>query len=226
MTRALVPVATGLCLVAAAAVIASLMGRQVPPLPALVPAALGLGVRSSRRCAPDACRSGPTGRSLIVDVDPSGPVPAYEQIRTQLATMITAGVLGAGDRLPSVRQLAGDLGLAVNTVARAYRELQAGGFVVSRVRHGTTVAERRPSLSRAEIWSRLADAARAYAIAARQLGASADEAEMRCARNCARDPRGDHQNHAMVAEAEPSFSSIVLAPHSGQVWDCARAAGA
>jgi DNA-binding transcriptional regulator YhcF (GntR family) len=91
--------------------------------------------------------------------------------------MITAGVLGAGDRLPSVRQLAGDLGLAVNTVARAYRELESAGMVVSRVRHGTTVAEHHPELSRADVRRRLAEAARAYVVAARQLGASEIEAE-------------------------------------------------
>ncbi|HSK98416.1 MAG TPA: GntR family transcriptional regulator, partial [Euzebyales bacterium] len=106
---------------------------------------------------------------MIIEVDPSGPVPAYEQIRTQVATMIITGVLEAGDRLPSVRQLAADLGLAVNTVARAYRELEAGGMVVSRVRHGTTVAARRP-LSRTAVRDRLADAAREYALTARQLG--------------------------------------------------------
>jgi GntR family transcriptional regulator len=113
---------------------------------------------------------------LIIKVDPSGPVPAYEQIRTQVATMITTGVLEVGGRLPSVRQLASDLGLAVNTVARAYRELEADGLVVSRVRHGTTVAERR-QLSRSEIRDRLADAAREYALAARQLGVTVDEAQ-------------------------------------------------
>jgi len=46
----------------------------------------------------------------MVEVDPSAPVPPYEQIRSQLATGTTAGLLGVGDRLPSVRQPAGDDG--------------------------------------------------------------------------------------------------------------------
>lgn len=113
---------------------------------------------------------------MIVAVDPSGPVPPYEQIRAQLATMIVSGALRAGDRLPTVRQLAADLGLAVNTVARAYRELEAAGLVISRVRHGTTVAAA-ATLSPAEVRERLREAARAYAATARQLGVRADEAE-------------------------------------------------
>jgi DNA-binding transcriptional regulator YhcF (GntR family) len=48
-------------------------------------------------------------------------------------------VLGEGDRLPSIRQLAGDLGMATNTVQRAYRELEAHGLIESRGRHGTVV---------------------------------------------------------------------------------------
>jgi GntR family transcriptional regulator len=113
---------------------------------------------------------------VIIEVDTSGPVPPYEQIRGQVATMIAAGALREGDRLPTVRQLAADLGLAVNTVARAYRELEAAGLVTSRVRTGTTVAAA-PTLTAAEVRERLREAARAYAATARQLGVGAEEAE-------------------------------------------------
>lgn len=114
---------------------------------------------------------------MIVEVDTDSAVPPYEQIRQQLATMIGAGVLDPGTQLPPIRQLAADLGLAANTVARAYRELEAEGLVVSRVRHGTTVAAATPTLSRAEVRSRLAAAARSYAALARQLGVPPEEAE-------------------------------------------------
>jgi DNA-binding transcriptional regulator YhcF (GntR family) len=103
-------------------------------------------------------------------------VPPYEQIRAQLTTMITTGVLATGTQLPPIRQLAADLGLAANTVARAYRELETSGLVNSRVRHGTTVAAHSDSLSRAEIRARLRDAAHTYAALARQLGVPADDA--------------------------------------------------
>jgi len=61
-----------------------------------------------------------------VTVDVLDPTPPYEQLRRQLADLIGSGVLTPGDRLPPVRQLAADLGLAAGTVARTYRELAAG----------------------------------------------------------------------------------------------------
>jgi GntR family transcriptional regulator len=121
---------------------------------------------------------GGNGRiDLIVEVDTTSPTPPYEQIRAQLARMIGAGVLPAQTRLPSIRQLAADLGLAANTVARAYRELELEGLVTSRVRHGTTVVHPQPTLSRAEISRTLTEAARAYAAVAHQLGIDEETAE-------------------------------------------------
>jgi DNA-binding transcriptional regulator YhcF (GntR family) len=112
---------------------------------------------------------------VIVEVDTSSAVPAYEQIRAQVSAMIASGLLPAGRRLPTVRQLAADLGLAVNTVARAYRELESQGLVTSRVRHGTVVAENR-TMAPDQIERRLTAAAHEYAAVARQLGVSAEKA--------------------------------------------------
>jgi DNA-binding transcriptional regulator YhcF (GntR family) len=128
---------------------------------------------------------------VIVEVDPGSPVPPYEQIRGQLATMIAAGTLAAGDQLPPIRQLAADLGLAANTVARAYRELEGSGLVTSRVRHGTTVTAHRPALAHGEVHRRLEEAARSYATAARQLGVDPAAAErvVRAALRSDRSPR-------------------------------------
>ena len=75
---------------------------------------------------------------LVLDLDAA--VPPYEQIRQQVSAHVSAGTLAAGDRLPSARALAADLGVAVGTVNRAYCELEAGGHVVSRRRTGTVVA--------------------------------------------------------------------------------------
>ena len=76
-----------------------------------------------------------------LSVDPDDPTPPYEQVRRQVADLIGAGVLRPGDRLPPLRQLAGDLGLAVGTVGRAYAELEEAGLLVSRRGAGTRVAE-------------------------------------------------------------------------------------
>ena len=59
-------------------------------------------------------------------------IPPYEQLRRQLAQLIGSGALAPGQRLPPSRQLAGDLGIAVGTVARTYRELEADGLITAR----------------------------------------------------------------------------------------------
>lgn len=76
----------------------------------------------------------------MIVVDPAGAVPPFEQVRAQLAAQIRAGELPAGARLPTVRRLAEDLGIAPNTVARTYRELEQEGLVETRGRNGTVVA--------------------------------------------------------------------------------------
>ncbi len=76
----------------------------------------------------------------LLTLDPDSPVPPYEQVRLQISQAIASGALGPATRLPTVRQLAADLGLAANTVARSYRELELAGLIETRGRHGTFVA--------------------------------------------------------------------------------------
>lgn len=73
-------------------------------------------------------------------IEPTSTVPPFEQVRSQLARAISKGRLKPEDQLPTVRKLAADLGLAANTVARAYRELELAGIVETRGRNGTFVA--------------------------------------------------------------------------------------
>ncbi|MGX9297044.1 GntR family transcriptional regulator [Tsukamurella paurometabola] len=97
----------------------------------------------------------------MIVYDPDSPTPAFEQIRSQIAAAAASGALAPGTRLPSVRRLAADLDIAPNTVARAYRELEQSGVVVTRGRGGTVVAD-----------ASAAPAARAHAFVAemRSLG--------------------------------------------------------
>lgn len=76
---------------------------------------------------------------MIIAVDLASKLPPFVQIKQAVLAAVADGTLTAGDRLPPIRQLAGDLGLAPNTVARAYRELEAEGVVASNGRRGTTV---------------------------------------------------------------------------------------
>ncbi|MCW2686982.1 MAG: GntR family transcriptional regulator [Mycobacterium sp.] len=99
-----------------------------------------------------------------VRVSPEGATPLFEQRRTQIIGGIRDGRLSPGTRLPTVRELASQLNLAVNTVARAYRELETAGIVETRGRFGTFVARVDPADTA------MATAAHAYAEAARALG--------------------------------------------------------
>jgi GntR family transcriptional regulator len=109
----------------------------------------------------------------MLAVDPGSPVPPYEQLREQLTALVLAGALSAGDRLPSIRQLANDLGLAGGTVARAYRELESDGVVTTRGRHGTTIAGQPTGAGPAP---ELLAAAHSYAAQAARNGIGLDEA--------------------------------------------------
>lgn len=104
---------------------------------------------------------------ITVDLD-SG-TPQYEQLRQQIAALVVAGELTEGDRLPTVRTLATDLGIAAGTVARAYRDLEAGGVVATRRRVGTVVT----SATRAR--GRTRDAARELVALAAREGVAAQE---------------------------------------------------
>ena len=75
----------------------------------------------------------------MITVDPRSAVPPFEQLRVQLLEQVESGELPAGARLPTVRRLAEDLGIAPNTVARTYRELEATGAIETRGRHGSFV---------------------------------------------------------------------------------------
>lgn len=110
---------------------------------------------------------------MIVEVDPDGAAPPYEQLRTQIAAHIRSGELPVGERLPSIRQLARDLGLASGTVARAYRELETEGYICGRVGQGTVV-KGVPDLPERD--ERLDEAARTYARTVRELGIDLDTA--------------------------------------------------
>lgn len=101
-------------------------------------------------------------------MEPGG-VTTYGELRERIAAQVESGELRPGDRLPTVRALAAELGLAANTVARAYRELEQDGFVVGRGRAGTFVAD-------ADDARAAKGAARDFVARARALGVDVDAA--------------------------------------------------
>ena len=106
---------------------------------------------------------------MRITLDRSSSQPLSEQLSSAIAERIRRGSLAAGTRLPTVRALAEDLGLAPNTAAKAYRALETEGMVQGRGRRGTFVSGR---LQPAKADSLLDDAARAFVARAHQLGVS------------------------------------------------------
>lgn len=108
---------------------------------------------------------------MIVVIDPKSPTPPFEQLRAQVVDQVRAGSLAAGTRLPTVRRLAEDLGVAPGTVARAYRELEADGIIETRGRNGSFIrAQGDPGEQAAQ------EAARAYADRVLRLGVTPQRA--------------------------------------------------
>lgn len=104
-------------------------------------------------------------------VDAHAATPPFEQLRAQVLAGIADGSLPAGTRLPTVRALAEQLGLAVNTVARSYRELEAAGVIQTRGRNGTVIALSTDAAAHAA-----QEAAAVYASRIRAVGVSPDAA--------------------------------------------------
>ena len=115
---------------------------------------------------------------LHLTIDADSATAPFEQVRTQIAAAVAAGQLSAGTKLPTVRQLAADLGLAANTVARAYRELEADSVIATHGRRGTFV--RSEVVDDPDDHTSSADSARAaatgYVQTVRRLGLNSHEA--------------------------------------------------
>jgi DNA-binding transcriptional regulator YhcF (GntR family) len=112
---------------------------------------------------------------MLLRVDPSSPVPLYEQLATAIRAAVAAGEAGAGERLPSARELAGDLNVNMHTVLRAYSSLRDEGLLELRRGRGAVIR---------------GDGARARAALDQLAGALAAEAR--------RQGLGREELHALV----------------------------
>ena len=86
---------------------------------------------------------------MLLDIDLASQEPIFKQIRSQIVSAIATGELSPGDALPSVRSLAGDLGVNMHTVNKAYAVLRDEGYVVMRGRSGAVIADTARSMSSA-----------------------------------------------------------------------------
>ena len=111
---------------------------------------------------------------LTLSIDRRNEAPVYEQVADQVRRLVASGALDAGTGLPSVRQLAGDLGVNLNTIARAYRLLEDEGFLVIRDRAGVEVAAPAKKVDKSTR-ATLLDQMRATLARLRQAGMEPDE---------------------------------------------------
>ena len=111
---------------------------------------------------------------LTLTIDRALEDPVYRQVADQLRTLVATGTLAPGTPLPSVRQLAGDLGVNLNTIARAYRLLEAEGFLLIRDRAGVTVAPPGNEFEHSAS-AKLVDQMRTTLARLRQAGMTTDE---------------------------------------------------
>jgi len=111
---------------------------------------------------------------LAVTIDRSIDDPVYEQVAGQIRLLIASGDLKPATPLPSVRQLAGNLGVNLNTVARAYRLLESEGFLVIRDRAGVAVAAPAGQIDHTTR-AKLLDQMRANLARLRQAGMTPEE---------------------------------------------------
>jgi GntR family transcriptional regulator len=109
-------------------------------------------------------------------VDPSGPEPVFQQIVDHVKREIATGRLRPEDRLPSVRDLAKDLVINPNTIARAYQALEAEGVTYSRRGAGTFIAAKKSVMKGEERRRRFREAVEAALADAFHLGVSEEEA--------------------------------------------------
>lgn len=111
----------------------------------------------------------------MITIDPSGFIPIYEQIKSGLKGKISLGVLKANEPLPSIRDLAAELVVNPNTVARAYRELESEGFISTRKGKASYVSDNSASLIKRERQSYIDEVFERAIFEARKFGLGEEE---------------------------------------------------
>ena len=151
----------------------------------------------------------------FLTVDAEAGVPVYQQIVQQIREGVAGGRLAPDDRLPTVRQLAAELGVAPGTTARAYQELEQAGVVVTGGPKGTRIAATRaPAVPEPERTATLVGLLRPVAVAASYLGASADEVRAALEQALAGIYPSDPAHDDAASDDDPSAALATAPLHS------------
>lgn len=84
-------------------------------------------------------------QTVQITIDSDSGIPLWLQLRNRLIYLIASGKFQVGDKLPTVRELAVDLGVNYNTVSKVYQDIERDGYIASKRGKGTFVAERAPA---------------------------------------------------------------------------------
>ena len=109
-------------------------------------------------------------------IDPSSGTPIYRQIVDQVRQAVASGVMRPGDRLPSVREMAVELAVNPNTIAKAYQELERDGVIETPRGKGSYIADREHTLSAEERRRQFAEAVDKLVADAYRLGIDSESA--------------------------------------------------
>lgn len=93
----------------------------------------------------DYYRVSAANQTVQITIDSDSGIPLWLQLRNRLIYLIASGRFKVGDKLPTVRELAVDLGVNYNTVSKVYQDIERDGYIVSKRGRGTFVAERVPA---------------------------------------------------------------------------------
>ena len=110
-----------------------------------------------------------------VQIDPHSGVPVYRQVMDQVRHVAASGLLGPGDKLPSIRELSRGLAVNPTTVVKAYTELEHLGVIVMRQVKGAFLTDKEPNMTPEQRRQQLRRLARQMVVEAGQMGASERE---------------------------------------------------
>jgi GntR family transcriptional regulator len=113
--------------------------------------------------------------ALLLDINSADPMPIYAQLEQGIRGLIARGKLAEGDQLPTVRQMAVELKINANTVAKVYAELERDGILASKRGVGTFITKPDPKESAKDRKKEFAALTKKYIRESGELGFSIDE---------------------------------------------------
>jgi GntR family transcriptional regulator len=115
------------------------------------------------------------GGSLWLDINPRSSTPIYQQLVDGVKELVARGILEPGERMPTVREMAAELSLNPNTIAKAYQRLEQEGIIETMRSRGTFVADRTVVFDKETAKQQLSDQVEKVLVEAYHLGLNRED---------------------------------------------------